>query len=63
VGQAMNVRIVVLIVIDLILAAGLGVLLLWGDGRQGVAMIACVALILYVSYSIYAQMRKARAPK
>ena len=45
-------RIWILSVIDALFVVGLGVLLVWGGGEESVAIVAGIALIAYVSWSI-----------
>lgn len=53
-------RIRILSVIDVMFILGLGVLLEWGKGEQNVAIIASLALIAFVTWSIL-RLRKQAA--
>ncbi|HSM94469.1 MAG TPA: hypothetical protein VLT91_00395 [Rhizomicrobium sp.] len=54
-------RIWILSVIDALFVVGLGVLLVWGGGEESVAIVAGIALIAYVSWSIV-RLRRRSAP-
>lgn len=48
----MTARIAILIAIDIFFVAGLAVLVYWGGSSQIWAILGCIALIGYITYSI-----------
>jgi hypothetical protein len=55
-----NVRIALLVVIDLFFVAGLYVLAFLSDTPKMVPILACLAMISYVSFSIFQIWTKAK---
>jgi len=49
--MSINVRIVILVIIDILFVAGLGFLMLRGNG-QLTPILGCLAIIAYVTWSI-----------
>jgi hypothetical protein len=58
----MGVRIWILIAIDVFFFLGLLVLVFLGGGEHWGAVVACIGLIAYVSWSIRQLMEKAKEP-
>jgi hypothetical protein len=62
-GQTMGWRIGTLIVIDVLMVAGLGVLVFFDHDHPITPIVACIGVISYVSYSIVQLRAKAKAAK